>query len=157
MTTPPPQARPQPTSPPPTPDQTTPWTLTRFESALRAAWSADTCSPDDAERTPWDTDNPALGHCDITALVVHDVFGGELLVGTVRSGDEDHGFHWWNRLPSGVELDLTYEQFLRGQVVGPARTVVRPSGPLRRRAEEYHRLRARVAEHLGAELPPAGN
>jgi len=58
------------------------------------------------------------------------------------------GFHWWNRLPSGVELDVTREQFQRGQRITAACAVKRPPGPLRR-WEEYLRLRERVVEHLG--------
>ncbi|WP_308296491.1 hypothetical protein [Streptomyces sp. ISL-44] len=46
---------------------TTPWTLADVEAAIRAGWSAETCSPDDVERAPWTADNPAWGHCDITA------------------------------------------------------------------------------------------
>ncbi|MEU9181291.1 hypothetical protein AB0C90_31345 [Streptomyces sp. NPDC048550] len=39
----------------------TPWTLTDIEAAIRAGWSAETCSPDDVERAPWTADNPAWG------------------------------------------------------------------------------------------------
>lgn len=130
-----------------------PWNLLDLDRALRTAWAADTCSPDD--RDEWRPDNPAWGHCDITALVVHDVFGGDLMVGEVYLDGTQHGFHWWNRLSSGVELDLTYEQFRRGQTVKEARLVVRPPGPLPRRWEEYLLLRERVAEHLGPLPEPA--
>ncbi|MGW5863412.1 YunG family protein [Streptomyces sp. NPDC055239] len=124
-----------------------PLTLTGIDAALRAAWSADTCSPDDADRSPWTTENPAWGHCDITTVLVHDMFGGELLVGEVWSVDgEQQGFHWWNRLASGVELDLTREQFLLGQRVTVPRSVVRPPGRLPRRQEEYELLRQRFTE-----------
>lgn len=124
-----------------------PLTLTGVDAALRAAWSADTCSPDDADRTPWTADNPALGQCDITAILVHDMFGGELLVGEVWSTDgEQQGFHWWNRLPSGLELDLTREQFLLGQRITAPRAVERPPGRLPRRHAEYELLRQRFTE-----------
>ncbi|MWA14267.1 hypothetical protein E5671_34685 [Streptomyces sp. BA2] len=123
--------------------------LTGIDAALRTAWSADTCSPDDAARAPWTADNPAWGHCDITAIVVHDIFGGELLVGEVRSADgEQQGFHWWNRLASGVELDLTREQFLLGQRITAPRAVERPPGRLPRRQEEYELLRQRFTEAI---------
>ncbi|MEV7426881.1 alpha/beta hydrolase [Streptomyces sp. NPDC091212] len=127
----------------------TPWVLTDIEQALRASWAADTCSPDDVERAPWTGENPAWGQCDITALVVHDIFGGDLLFAEVRLGAEQHGYHWWNRLPGGVEIDLTHDQFRRGQQVGEPRAVRRPPGRLPRRAEEYELLRSRVAERLG--------
>lgn len=128
----------------------TPWTLTAIDRALRASWAADTCSPDDMARTPWHPDNPAWGHCDITALVVHDIFGGALVVGEVRlATGERAGHHWWNLLPADVELDLTREQFRLGQTVTAPRTLPRPPGPTRRRHDEYVRLRERVASRLG--------
>ncbi|MET9850821.1 hypothetical protein ACFZC6_45000 [Streptomyces ossamyceticus] len=125
----------------------TTWNLLDLDRTLRVSWAADTCSPDD--RAAWQPDNPAWGHCDITALIVHDVFGGELLVGEVRLPEGvQRGFHWWNRLPSGIELDLTREQFRQGQTVTAGRVVQRPAGPLPRRWKEYLLLRERVGEHL---------
>jgi hypothetical protein len=131
-----------------------PLTLTALDTALRASWAADTCSPDDVARAPWRPENPSWGHCDITALVVHDLFGGSLVVGEVHHDARRAGYHWWNLLASGIELDLTREQFLLGQTVSAPRVVERPPGPVRRRQEEYEVLRGRVRERLG--LPPAG-
>ncbi|WP_435839901.1 YunG family protein [Streptomyces canus] len=118
-----------------------------LDRALRASWAADTSSPDD--QADWQPCNPAWGHCDFTALVVNDVFSGDLIVGEVHLDGTQHGFHWWNRLPSGIELDLTREQFQLGQTVTAARVVERPPGPLPRRWEEYLLLRERVIKHLG--------
>ncbi|GAA0941330.1 YunG family protein [Actinocorallia libanotica] len=127
-----------------------PWSLLEIDQALRTSWAADTCSPDDAERAPWTTENPAWGHCDITALVVHDLLGGELMVGDVYSaGGLPQGYHWWNRLGSGVELDMTREQFREGQEVVGARVVERPRHRRHRRGEEYGVLRTRVSALLG--------
>lgn len=130
-------------------------TLTVIAQALRGSWAGDTCSPDDAAREAWEFGNPAWGHCDITALVVHDVFGGDLMLGEVYLDGEQRGYHWWNRLPDGVELDLTFEQFRLGETVTNHRIVPRPPGPLRRRAEEYGLLRRRVSDRIGATLPPS--
>lgn len=132
----------------------TPWTLSELEGALRASWAADTCSPDDITRAGWLPDNPAWGHCDITALLLCELLGGDLMVGEVFLGDEQHGYHWWNRLTSGVEIDLTREQFRRGQVISGARIVQRPVNRPVRRYAEYRLLRKRVATHLGL-LPPS--
>lgn len=131
----------------------TPWNLLTLDQALRTSWAEDTCSPDN--QADWRAENPAWGHCDITSLIVNDLFGGELMVGEVHLDGEQHGFHWWNRLPSGVELDLTHEQFRDGQQVTEAQVVVRPPGPLPRRWEEYLLLRERVTEHLGRLPEPA--
>ncbi|MBZ9644582.1 hypothetical protein [Streptomyces sp. PSKA30] len=132
------------------------WTLADIDRALRASWAADTCSPDDLAHAGWQPDNPSWGHCDITALVVNDIFGGDLVLGEVHLDGEQYGYHWWNRLASGIELDLTREQFQHGQVVTAARVVQRPPGPLPRRWAEYQLLRSRVATRLGSLPPPAG-
>ncbi len=126
-----------------------PWTLADIERALRASWAADTCSPDDLVRMDWTPDNPAWGHCDITALVVNDIFGGDLMLGEVHLDGEQHGYHWWNRLPSGIEIDLTRDQFRRGQTVTAGRVIKRPAGRPPRRWKEYQLLRQRVTEKLG--------
>jgi hypothetical protein len=125
------------------------WTLHDIENALRASWAADTCSPDDQERAGWQAGNPAWGHCDITALLLHDLLGGDLIVGEVHQDGTQHGFHWWNRLPSGIEIDLTRDQFRTGQVISAARVVPRPAGRPPRRDAEYQLLRRRVADRLG--------
>jgi hypothetical protein len=127
----------------------TTWSLLDLDEAFRASWAADTCSPDDLARADWEPGNPAWGHCDITALIVNDLFGGDLMLGEVWLDGERHGFHWWNRLPRHLELDLTREQFRLGQSVTSARVVERPPGPPRRRHEEYLLLRKRLSEHLG--------
>ena len=47
-----------------------------------------------------------MGQCAVTALVVQDFLGGELIRAFV-CGES----HYWNRLPDGSELDLTADQF----------------------------------------------
>ena len=133
----------------------TPLTLDSIADALREAWAADTCSPDDVERSPWSRENPAWGHCDITALVVNDLFGGELVCGEVHLDGEQQGFHWWNRLPSGIDLDLTREQMRLGQVITEVRVVERPRPLPTFRRDEYLLLRDRLAARLG-DLPQPG-
>lgn len=125
------------------------WNLLDLDKSLRASWAADTCSQDDLARAGWDPENPAWGHCDVTALIVNDIFGGDLMFGEVHLDGDQQGFHWWNRLPSGVELDLTREQFTQGQTVTEVRVVERPPGRLPNRWDEYLLLRKRVIAHLG--------
>lgn len=125
------------------------WTLSEIEQAIRASWAADTCSPDDLEREPWTSENPAWGQCDVTALLVNDLLGGDLMLGEVHVGGRQRGYHWWNRLPSGVEIDLTREQFRCGEIVSAGRPFARPPGPPARRAAECVLLRERVAAQLG--------
>ncbi|MFJ5551421.1 hypothetical protein [Streptomyces sp. NPDC093225] len=127
----------------------TPWNLLDLDTALRTSWAADTSTPPELSGIGWSPDNPSWGHCDITALLVHDLFGGDLVVGEVDVDGTAEGYHWWNRLPNGVELDLTREQFRRGERVTAPRVVQRPAGPLSHRWEEYLLLRSRVGKLLG--------
>jgi hypothetical protein len=134
----------------------TPWTLLDIDRAFRASWAADTCSPDDLARAGWNPGNPAWGHCDITALLVNDLFGGDLVLGDVHPADgAGQGCHWWNRLAGGIEIDLTREQFRDGQAITNVRIIKRPGPQPRFRAKEYRLLRSRVASHLGP-LPAPG-
>ena len=126
------------------------WSLAEIDSAVRASWAADTCSEDDAAREPWTSDNPAWGHCDVTALVIHDLLGGDVLMGEVHLDGEQRGYHAWNRLTSGLEVDLTREQFRQGQVVTAGEVVARPAGRPVRRQAEYELFRGRVMARLGA-------
>jgi hypothetical protein len=66
------------------------------------AWSAETS----ADSEGWTPENPSWGQCAITALVLQDLFGGDLLRSTVNGVS-----HYWNRLPDGSEVDITLRQF----------------------------------------------
>jgi hypothetical protein len=70
------------------------------QSALRKAWSSSTSSQ-------WTADNPAAGQCNVTALVIHELFGGELLKTPLPAGD-----HYYNRI-GGERYDFTASQFDR--------------------------------------------
>lgn len=129
----------------------TPLLLSDIETAVRAGWCPGTF-PSDA-RTTWNPGNPARGQCGITALVVHDLLGGDLMCGEVHVNGERTDFHWWNRLGMGVEIDLTREQFRSDEVVTSGVVVPRPPGPPRRLNEEYERLRDRVMERLRPSAP----
>ena len=79
------------------------------ESLFQDAWSAETS----ADPAGWRADNPSWGQCAVTALVVQDILGGELLRSTVGGIS-----HYWNRI-DGVELDLTLRQFGSGWLDAP--------------------------------------
>lgn len=78
--------------------------LETLKTLLQKSWSAETAQGN------WDTNNPAIGQCAITALIVQDYFGGELLRCKTKHGKS----HYWNRLPDGIEQDLTESQFEAG-------------------------------------------
>jgi hypothetical protein len=125
-------------------------TLADVEAAVRSAWSLETC--DESDLADWSAADPARGQCGSTALTLHDLLGGDLLVAEVlRPDGSRQGYHWWNRLPGGLEVDLTREQFSATEVVQEARVVERPPGVPKRGAEEYQRLRTGVFAALGLE------
>lgn len=66
--------------------------------ALHKAWSLATASQ-------WTANNPAAGQCNVTALLVHELFGGDLLKTPLPAGD-----HFYNRI-EGRRYDFTARQF----------------------------------------------
>lgn len=76
--------------------------IAKIKEALIKAWSRETCYPSLQDK--WTPENPSLGQCAVTALVIQDLFGGEIVYCK-------HLHHYWNKLPDGTELDLTREQF----------------------------------------------
>ncbi|MEV0254468.1 hypothetical protein AB0H82_09385 [Streptomyces sp. NPDC050732] len=123
----------------------TPLGLADIEAALRDSWGADTADPRSGET--WSQDNPERDQCGVTALVLNDLLGGELILGEVHVDGERTGYHWWNRLALGVEIDLTRGQFLPGETVVGGTAVTRPP-EIRHCREEYELLRARVLRRL---------
>lgn len=113
---------------------------------VRAAWGPDTCDP--AAGDSWRPDNPAREQCGVTALVVQDVLGGDLVLGEVQVNGVKTGHHYWNRLPDGTEVDFTADQFLPGEVVVNGQVVHRPPDAPRRCREQYEVLRERVLRAL---------
>ncbi|MET9803418.1 hypothetical protein [Streptomyces sp. NPDC006368] len=123
----------------------TPLLLTDIERAVRSSWSAETCTPE--FRSRWTEDNPARDQCGVTAMVLNDLLGGELIRGEVHVNGERVDYHWWNRLSKGFEIDLTREQFGPEEIVTGGIVIHRPPVP-RRLGQEYELLRDRVFEKL---------
>jgi hypothetical protein len=117
-----------------------------LQAAIRASWCPETCDPTDAAE--WSVANPSRGQCAVTALVVHDMFGGQLLEAEVHTPDGSRqGFHYWNRLAS-ADVDLTQEQFASHEVVQEPHVIDRvPEFPWRAE-EQYLVFRRRVHEAL---------
>jgi len=130
------------------------YTLTQLEQAIRESWTLDTAEEDDG----WTPDNPSRGQCDITSLVVHDLLGGDLLAAEVYLGGEQIEWHMWNRLASGIDVDLTRDQFRRGEIIGepsirPRPAEFDPAHPRYHRYEQYLVLSERVSSRLAAGGP----
>jgi hypothetical protein len=109
------------------------WTF----SALSKAWAADTSSCPEQ----WSASNPARGQCVVTALVIQDFLGGELIRGIVDGSNESH---YWNEIRNG-DLDMTIQQFERTVIIRFDR--VRPRAELlanRDTLRRYELFRSRV-------------
>jgi len=118
--------------------------LADLESVIRAAWGRDTSDdPDD-----WSESNPSRGQCAVTALLVRELLGGDILIANVLRDGKRVERHAWNRLTSGVTVDLTREQFRAGE------SFTQPSveEPLitHRTPQRYETLAARVRSALAA-------
>jgi hypothetical protein len=87
------------------------FTLSQLEDAIRAAWSAETAE----DPAAWPADNPARDQCAVTALLVRELLGGEILIANVVRDGKRLERHAWNRLASGLEIDLTRCQFRNGE------------------------------------------
>lgn len=76
----------------------------QLKQLLIQSWDLRTCSP--GLRDKWNEENPSLGQCAITALIVNDFFGGKIMRCMASSGS-----HYYNIIDDEL-LDLTVEQFL---------------------------------------------
>jgi hypothetical protein len=123
-------------------------TLADFERTIRSSLDGDTY-PSDA-KTPWNPAYPTRGQCGVVTLVVNDLLGGELLRGEVHVDGQRVDFHWWNRLHSGIEVDLTRDQFTGGEIITNTVAIARPPNTeMKRLHAEYELLHRRVFDALG--------
>jgi hypothetical protein len=116
--------------------------LPELELAIRSAWSRETSDDPDE----WSEQNRARGQCAVTALLVRELLGGDILVANVLRDGRRVERHAWNRLPSGLTLDLTREQFVDGEQLGEPR--VEEPMLTHRNPERFELLRARVRAQL---------
>ncbi len=92
---------------------TTKVTLPDLKRAFAAAWAADTS----ADAANWSPANPAYGQCAVTACIVQDYLGGEIVwAGVPQAGQDQPVSHYFNMI-GGREVDLTRDQFSANSVV----------------------------------------
>lgn len=75
----------------------------KLELILRQSWNKKTCC--NSFKDNWDSANPSLGQCAVTALIVNDFCGGQIMRCMTSTGS-----HYYN-LIKGQIIDLTREQF----------------------------------------------
>ena len=74
-----------------------------LESMLKKSWTKDTCVA--SCRDGWSEENPCVGQCAITALIVNDYIGGKIMRCMTSTGS-----HYFNMI-DGIVVDLTKDQF----------------------------------------------
>lgn len=118
--------------------------INELKEFVEKAWSKET-----SERPEeWSEDNPASGHCLISALAFQDEFEGDILQSKIAGIYS----YYWNRLPDGTEIELTRSQLPEYVVVPQGK--VRPRTVLDRaliRArpdviEKYEILKRKIEE-----------
>ena len=75
-----------------------PPSLDRLAALLPRGWSRGSAAR-------WRADDPAAGQCNVTAVLAHELLGGEILKTRVGTS-----WHFYNRL-DGMRHDLTASQF----------------------------------------------
>ena len=77
--------------------------IRKLKQLLEKSWDKDTCSP--TLINTWSEDNPSIGQCAITSLIVNDFFGGKIMRCMTSTGS-----HYYNLIDDEI-VDLTFEQF----------------------------------------------
>jgi hypothetical protein len=90
-------------------------TIKELSFAFLSSWGKDTA------KGKWQKNVPALNQCAVTALVVQDYFGGDLLRCPLDDGDS----HYWNNTKAHGEMDLTFSQFAYTRQRDEGETIVR--------------------------------
>ena len=79
--------------------------LEELRNIISLGWNYETCSP--GSKASWSEENPSLGQCAITALIVNDFFGGKIMRCMASTGS-----HYYN-LINGVIVDFTKETMFK--------------------------------------------
>jgi len=80
-----------------------------LEKILEKVWAKETS----IEPEKWTKENPSLGQCVPTSLIVNDYIGGEIVWALAKLPDGQEISHYFNKI-NGNEIDLTRKQFPAG-------------------------------------------
>lgn len=90
----------------------------------------------------WTPDNPSIGQCHVSALVLQDLYGGDIICGYTFSGSpaatKPTG-HFWNVI-DGVTIDITRDQFPLHATITPLGIAAPPLTITRVKADLLARL-----------------
>lgn len=119
--------------------------------AISKSWSAETSAFPDK----WNPENPALGQCAVTACVVQDYLGGEILNCLAILPDGGTDTHYYNVI-DGEDLDLTKQQFMAGSSFSEGQPKTKGHASTRDYClsfdatwQRYHSLKEKVEQTLG--------
>ncbi len=84
----------------------------KLELALKNSWGRQSSS----DPKNWTPDNPAWGQCAVTALIINDYLGGEIVWANAILPDGREISHYFNKIDS-VEKDFTKVQFPDGTII----------------------------------------
>lgn len=116
-------------------------TVGDLQWACERSWSAFTSS----DQRRWRPSNPAFGQGAVTACVVQDYLGGDIVFTTAHLPDGTKEGHYYN-LADGKETDLTSGQF-------PAGTTFTPEVPHpEERVSAREHIMSRLGQQIGYEL-----
>lgn len=113
--------------------------IEQLEGILKRAWSKDT-----SYYHAFDENNPALGQCAVTALLVNDYFGGEIVWCEALQPDGRKISHYFNKMGDD-EIDLTRSQFPEETVFSPGVEKKKDSATTRDYILSYEDTRARYS------------
>jgi hypothetical protein len=114
--------------------------LEELRKKFRQAWSRQTSS----DPKNWSPSNPAWGQSAATALIVNEIFGGEIVRVKVRNFCKEK--HYYNVLPSGEKVDLAQEQFGDEPPVFEDPTLVPPEKLRNSTSKTYFELSLKMAQ-----------
>ena len=77
--------------------------INELERIIKLSWTKETCYPEN--QNDWNTNNPSLGQCATTALIVNDFMGGKIMRCMCNNIS-----HYYNKINGNI-IDLTSEQF----------------------------------------------
>ena len=111
-------------------------TLKQLKEAIKKSWDRDTCH----FKFIWDNNSlsDSAGHCRAVALIVNDYFGGEIIYAHVVGNPKWD--HYWNKLPSGKEIDLTKDQFPKNVIFTKSKIISRKNTLSSKRTQKGYKI-----------------
>jgi len=122
----------------------------KLKIAFQKSWIKESSS--DVEK--WTKLNPSYGQCAVTALIVNDYLGGEIVWSDAILPTGEKISHYFNKI-NEVEIDFTKEQFPKGTKISKGIAKTKEFNSTREyilsyssTKIRYHLLKKRVKENL---------